>query len=183
MLTIVVTLAQVLLAYLLVDAFSGLYHWATDSGFNVRQQRESFADHHVTNTMQEPISWLQAAVGVPVGILGLLCDSAFLGALGVFTVLVQVPHYYAHRRSESPIVHHVVRALQLSGLIISPEKHAAHHNGVFDRNFCIVSGWNNVWLNPLTKLPAAIGAASMATAAWCVTAYGWLLTGRWDDQW
>jgi sterol desaturase/sphingolipid hydroxylase (fatty acid hydroxylase superfamily) len=82
-------------------------------------------------------------------LLGLALWSPFLTAAGAFGILGQVPHYYAHRRSNLPLVHHFVRVLQLTGVIISPEHHSAHHDGKFNRNFCILSGWNNLWMNPL----------------------------------
>jgi hypothetical protein len=143
---------QVLAAYVLVDLLTGLYHWATDKGFNHAHQVRLFTLHHDTNTM-EGFDWQPSVIGLPAMLLGLVLCSPFLLAAGAFGVLSQVPHYYAHRRSQSELVHHFVRILQLSGLMISPQHHAAHHDGRFDRNFCIFSGWNNWWLN---RLVAAI---------------------------
>ena len=37
----------------------------------------------------------------------------------------------------------VVRFLQQAGLVISPEKHLLHHQGDFDKAYCIVNGWMN----------------------------------------
>lgn len=142
---------QVLGAYLLIDLFTGMYHLVTDGGFNFRGQVDVFEDHHQTNTMQV-FDWQPSVIGLPAMLLGLWLCSPFLTAAGAFGVLGQVPHYYAHRRSRSELVHHVVRILQLTGLIISPEHHAAHHNGRFNRNFCILSGWNNWWLNRAIQL-------------------------------
>jgi hypothetical protein len=137
---------QVLAAYLVVDLLTGLYHLVTDKGFNVGHQVKLFTAHHDTNTM-EGFDWQPAVVGAPAMLIGALIESPLLMAGGAFGILSQVPHYYAHVRSKSELVHHVVRILQLTGLIISPQHHAAHHDGVFNRNFCILSGWNNWWLN------------------------------------
>jgi hypothetical protein len=139
-------LAQVLAAYLFVDFCTGLYHYATDRGWNHPTQVAMFQDHHNTNTMTG-FDWQPMLVGLPIMAVGLWLGSSFLLAGGAFGILAQVPHYYAHRRSESFAVHRVVRWLQLHGLIISPEHHAAHHRGKFDCNFCILSGWCNPVLN------------------------------------
>lgn len=139
---------QIFLAYLLVDFLTGLYHFATDKGWNFQYHVKLFNLHHETNTM-ESIDWQPAVVAIPALLYGLYAQSPFWIAGGIFGCAAQVPHYYAHCRSKSQIVHHLVRVLQLSGLIISPSHHAEHHNGVFDRNFCIFSGWNNRWMNPV----------------------------------
>jgi hypothetical protein len=142
------SLAQVLAAYVLVDFLSGLYHLATDRGWNLPGQVQMFQAHHETNTMSG-FDWQPSLVGLPAMLAGIWLASPFLLASGALGILAQVPHYYAHRRSSSPAVHAIVRAMQRLGLIITPQHHAAHHRGAFDRNFCIVSGWNNFWLNPL----------------------------------
>lgn len=142
---------QVLAAYVLVDLLTGIYHWATDKGFNTPHVVRLFQDHHETNTM-DGFDIQPSVAGVPALLLGLCLGSSFLIAAGAFGILSQVPHYYAHRRSDSELVHHVIRILQLTGLIISPQHHAQHHDGRFDRNFCIVSGWNNWWLNWLVAV-------------------------------
>lgn len=138
--------AQVLAAYILMDLLTGLYHFATDRGWNSKRVVALFQDHHHTNTM-DGFDLHPMLYGFPVMLSGWLLASSFLLALGSFTVLSQVPHYYAHRRSRSRVVHAAVRLLQRTGLMISPQHHAAHHDGAFDRNFCIVSGWCNPLVN------------------------------------
>lgn len=137
---------EVLLAYLFVDLATGLYHFVTDRGWNFAGQVKLFQNHHETNWM-DGYDWQPMVIGLPAMVLGLWLGSSFLTAGGAFGILAQVPHYYAHRRSKSRIVHAIVRRLQRARIIIPPEEHAAHHNGTFDRNFCIFSGWNNFWLN------------------------------------
>lgn len=136
---------QTLAAYLLVDFLTGAYHFVTDKGWNHPTQVAMFLDHHQTNTMIG-YDWQPMLLGLPILALGLWLESSFLIAGGSFGILAQVPHYYAHRRSKSLRVHRIIRWLQDVGLIISPEQHAAHHTS-FDRNFCILSGWNNPWMN------------------------------------
>ncbi len=50
-------------------------------------------------------------------------------------------HLWAHAAS----VPASVRWLQRLGLVLSPERHARHHRGEFDRSYCMTSGM----LNPL----------------------------------
>jgi hypothetical protein len=142
---------QILAAYVLADLLSGLYHWATDRGWNLAGQVALFSEHHVTNTMAG-FDWQTFAAGMPIAVLGAWFHSAFGIALGCCIALTQITHYYAHRRSESPTVHRLVRTLQRLRVIIPPAAHARHHDGVFNRDFCLLSGWNNVWLNPLIAL-------------------------------
>jgi hypothetical protein len=139
-------IAEVLAAYLIADLLTGIYHFATDRGWNFKGQVEMFQEHHDTNTMIG-FDWQPMTAGLPAMVVGLWLESSFLLALGSFGILAQVPHYYAHRRSASPVVHAAVRFLQRTGLIISPQHHAEHHRGAFDRNFCILSGWMNPVMN------------------------------------
>lgn len=134
-------IVQVIAAYIVVDLLTGIYHFATDKGFNFASQVAMFQDHHETNTMQG-FDWQPMVVGVPALLIGLWFEQSFLLAAGSFGILAQVPHYYAHRKSPP-----LVRWMQRVGIIISPQHHAEHHRGDFDRNFCILSGWNNWWLN------------------------------------
>lgn len=140
------TALQVIAAYVLADALSGLYHCATDYGFNIRNQIEMFREHHDTNTMQG-FDWQTFAAGMLVSVPGAWVHSAFAVALGCFVALTQVTHYYAHRRSSSWLVRRIIRALQQSRLIVHPASHARHHREPFARDFCLLSGWNNWWLN------------------------------------
>ncbi len=141
-------LLEIVLAYLFADLASGLYHYATDRGWNLAQQVALFADHHKTSTM-ENFDWQTFAAGMPISIAGAWLHSPFGVAAGVFIALTQVTHYYAHRRSESAWVHAVVSRLQRAGLIIRPQAHARHHRAPHNRDFCLLSGWNNWWLNRL----------------------------------
>jgi palmitoyl-[glycerolipid] 3-(E)-desaturase len=143
-------LIHCLAAYVLIDALSGIYHWATDNRFNVRGQIDLFLDHHQTNTMQG-FDWQTFAAGMPITAIGGWLHSPFLIACGVFTALTQVTHYYAHRRSESLAVHRIVRWLQEARVIVHPASHSRHHKAPHDQDFCLLSGWNNWWMNAVLK--------------------------------
>lgn len=135
---------QIIAAYWFVDLASGVYHYATDHGWNIRQQVESFALHHRSNTMSG-VDWIPALAAVPILLVGLYLAQPFLIAGGLFGIGAQLPHYWAHRGSRFAII----RWLQRHRIIISPEHHARHHHGLFDSHFCIFTGWNNWWLDRL----------------------------------
>ncbi|HXV35882.1 MAG TPA: fatty acid desaturase CarF family protein [Myxococcota bacterium] len=66
-------------------------------------------------------------------------------------------HLWAH----APTVPRLVRCLQRSGVILSPERHALHHAGRFDRSYCVTSGW----LNPLLDRADFFGRIERALRA------------------
>lgn len=138
---------QVLLAWLLIDMLTGLYHLATDRGWNFKFMVDQFQEHHQTNRM-EGFDWQPMVAGVPVMLAATWFESSFWLAAGSFAILAQIPHYYAH----VPNPPAAVKLLQRWGLIITPEHHAGHHSGDFDRNFCIFTGWGDLILNPVVKL-------------------------------
>ena len=141
----------ILTAYILVDAMSGLYHFATDKGFNIQSQIKMFQEHHNTNTMQG-FDWQTFAVALPIVGVGAWFHSPFWIACGIFAALTQVTHYYAHVNSRSKLVHHIVRVLQLTHIIVPRESHQRHHAPPHARDFCLLSGWNNWWMNGLLNL-------------------------------
>jgi len=130
-----------LLGYVVADALTGIYHAATDAGWNVRSQLDLFQNHHKhPRSMTFDLS--PAVVGIPL----MLCAAlgwhvVFFLVLGAALSLCQVPHYYTHHRGGA-----VIRFLQRWHVILPPREHALHRRQ-FDRNFCILSGWNNGWMN------------------------------------
>ena len=139
---------QIVLAYVAVDLATGLYHYATDRGWNFRRQVELFELHHRAPKM-DGFDWQPSLAAVPALVAGLWMGWPFLIAAGLFGVLAQVPHYWAHQGSSLPFV----PWLQRTGIIMSAEHHARHHDGRFDSHFCILSGWNNWWLDWLLARP------------------------------
>lgn len=147
MLFVLLLLLKVAAAYALLDLFTGLYHYATDKGYNTKEQVALFQEHHDTNSMEGPGFYLTIGPGIVLLVLAWYFGSVFLLALGVFTILAQVPHYFAH----VPNPPKIVVWLQEAGLMIHPDHHAGHHNGTFDQNYCILTGWNDIWLNKVIK--------------------------------
>jgi len=146
MLAILMLFVKAVLAYILVDALTGVYHLLTDKGWNVQQQIDLFENHHKTNSM-DGFDWQPMLAAIPALVYGAWVHSEFLTIAGVIGCFAQLPHYWAHEGGGR-----FVAFLQATRLIISPQHHAGHHDGVFDRNYCILSGWNDWWLNALVRL-------------------------------
>lgn len=138
---------QTIAAYIVMDALTGIYHLFTDRGWNLKGQCDQFAEHHETNTM-DGYDWQPLVGAIPGLACGVWFGSAFLISLSVFAVWAQVPHYFAHH----PPTYGPIRWAQWCGLMISPQHHADHHSGEFDRNFCIFTGWNDWWMNAIAWL-------------------------------
>jgi hypothetical protein len=143
-----ILIGEALLGYVAADALTGIYHAATDYGWNVRSQVDLFQDHHdhPRGITRDP---KPAFAGVPLMLCAALGHPAFFLVLGAAISLCQVSHYYAHHRGGA-----VVCFLQRWHVILPPREHAVHHRD-HDLNFCIVSGWNNRWLNWVLKFPMA----------------------------
>lgn len=142
------SMLQVFAAYVLTDFLTGVYHFATDRGYNFKWIVELFQDHHRTNTM-EGFDYQPMIPSLPGMLLGFYLESPFIAALGAFGMLSQIPHYYAHRAAGRAKI--VVKFLQRWRIIITPAHHAGHHRGNFNRNFCIFNGWCNPLFNLFTE--------------------------------
>lgn len=139
------TFLQILLAYAVADAIVGLFHLVTDRGYNFKRVVNNFLNHHdhpETMTFDlEPVIG-----GLPILIFGVWLESVFVVALGFFLCFSQVPHYYSHFPAPK-----FVQFLQKIHLFTPPQKHADHHNGLFDRNYCVTTGWSDWWINWIAR--------------------------------
>lgn len=145
-------IAQILAAYVVADALAALFHLATDCGFNTPRIVAQFRNHHVApHTMTFDLE--PAVGGIVLLILSHLWAPWFLASLGVFISFGQVPHYFTHHPAPR-----FVRVLQKLRIILPPETHASHHNGTFDRDYCVISGWNNFWINAIARRVPGIQA-------------------------
>lgn len=145
-----------LLSWLAADGLSGLVHYGADNYGSPRwpilgdalirpfrehhEHPERMLDHGVLERSGGPallasfVLTLALLVRGPGLVeLGLL---AFALGLGGFTALTNEVHALAHR-TEVP---RWVRALQRSGIFLSPEAHSLHHRGRHDTHYCITSG-------------------------------------------
>lgn len=138
-------LLQILAAYIVADAITALYHVATDLGYNIPYQVQVFQNHH-----HDPLSMTfdlePVLAGVPLVVLGFWFAPWFLIPLGIFVSVAQIPHYYAHFPYKAP---KWFKKLQDWEIVIEPAAHDSHHSGEFDKDYCVLSGWNNFWINRL----------------------------------
>ena len=161
-------LLGILLGYLVADLLSGIAHWVGDRFFDPTTPIlgpsfiAPFREHHLTpQAMVEhgPIELVgnSALLALPTLVAahhlfdlergsawGLFLASLVLSSL-VAAVLTNLFHRWAHMTRPPRLA----RRLQGLGLIISPEHHAGHHRGAYDRSYCITTGWLN---RPLDRL-------------------------------
>ncbi len=140
-------LEELVLAYALADAIGAVYHLLTDRGWNVRSQCVDFARHH---ERPETLTFdlRPMAVGIPAALAGffVMGHPVFFLTLGISAGLSQLTHYWAHNPAPP-----LVRGLQWAGIFLRPEQHDRHHYD-FDRDFSVLSGWNNGWVNLLARV-------------------------------
>jgi plasmanylethanolamine desaturase len=155
------TLIGFVVSQFLVDFVSGVVHWAGDTWgtFNTLffgpALIQPFRMHHVDPQDITIHSFMEtnAASSYPMPpllIAGLfLADASFFSQTYCWMIIFGVPigvltnecHKWAHMVHSKP--HPVVRFLQKAGFIISHEKHHIHHQGDFDKAYCIINGWMN----------------------------------------
>ena len=136
---------QIIIAYVVADAISGIYHCITDRGYNTPTQVAYFMNHHDhPETMTFDLQPLLG--GIPFLIIGYFILPWFLLPLGFFICITQIPHYYTHHPAPK-----YIRFLQKCKLILTYQSHWTHHGGEFNSNYCVLSGWNDWWINILVK--------------------------------
>lgn len=149
------------LGFLTMDFLSGMFHWAGDTWGSVHWPiigptvLRTFREHHVdpeaiTRHDVIEVNATSCMIAVPWLAYALfgnasLFAQAFAAAIGVSAVLTNQIHSWAHRK-KNPVW---IRALQKSGLILSPENHDVHHVRPYTDHYCITTGWLN---RPLAKL-------------------------------
>lgn len=143
------------LGFLSMDFLSGMFHWAGDTWGSVHWPvigptvLRTFREHHVdpeaiTRHDVIEVNATSCMIAIPWLAWGLwgnasLFGQAFAAAIGLSAVLTNQIHSWAHRPSNP----WWIRALQKSGLILSPEGHALHHEKPFLDHYCITTGWLN----------------------------------------
>ena len=74
---------------------------------------------------------------------------AALFGFGLCAAATNQFHMWAHKQQPAP----VVAWLQRHALILSPERHALHHEGGYCQSFCMTTGWLNPLLDRLEFFP------------------------------
>ncbi|MEM9176873.1 MAG: fatty acid desaturase CarF family protein [Myxococcota bacterium] len=161
----------VLGGYLLADFLAGTVHWLADRCFDPRTPIlgpmliEPFRAHHddpgsISRHDFFEVSGNNALVSIPLAgaLLAMPVPSDFGStlffvfgtSLAAALVATNLFHGWAHAKRPPRFA----RALQRSGLILTPARHARHHRGGHDRAYCVTSGW----LNPLLDGVGFFGA-------------------------
>ncbi|GLI68075.1 hypothetical protein VaNZ11_012405 [Volvox africanus] len=159
---LVVFCAAIVLAYILSDLGTGIYHWGVDNYGDgstpvFGHQIAAFQGHHQrpwTITQREFANNLHQVFGpasYPAAVLLTLSPlmplgwNAWSSSFLFLVCMSQQFHAWSHmKKSELPPV---VVALQDAGLLIGRRMHGAHHRAPFEGNYCIVSGWWNPLLD------------------------------------
>ena len=149
------------LGVLCADFATGTVHWFCDRFFDETTPIlgpaliHPFREHHVDpqGMVRHGLLELHGNSAIPViAVLGaaLLSESSptspgvvalhlWIFFLCAGSMATNQFHMWAH----APSVPGPVRWLQRHGVILSPERHALHHGGRFDRSYCMTSGWMN----------------------------------------
>lgn len=163
---LVVLLVAAFVGFVGADLASGIVHWAGDTLGDAsvpilgKALIQPFREHHIhpkdlarhdfieTNGSNCLVVTVPLGLGVAFlpGVIGWqFAVCSFLCSLSLFTVATNQFHKWAH--TDNPPWW--VRALQKSGLILSPEHHDVHHTMPHHQHYCITVGWLNPLLNKL----------------------------------
>jgi hypothetical protein len=176
---------HVVVAYLLADLMSGLVHFAADT-FGSRRTPivgpmfvAPFRDHHTDpneitthdlvdtngNTAVPAMMPLLAMNVLPVQAAAWAWHlGAFTLALCSFGLLTNQVHKWAHSASPPALA----AWAQRKNLILSPTRHARHHEAPFESHFCITSGWTEPlmgWATGVARRRRLAGAGDGEGAA------------------
>ena len=172
------TVAEIALAVVAIplgvaiaDLFSGIVHWGCDTFFDEDAPVVGplfiapFRDHHrdplaITRHGFVERNAVVAFSSLPAVALGLLPSASVLGgatalACAIAVLFTNEVHAWAHA-AEVP---RAARWLQRYGVILSPQRHAAHHRaGV--AGFSVTTGWTSTFLDRVLALLNAPRGAS-----------------------
>jgi len=147
------------------DFASGVLHWFCDRFFAAdtplvgRSLIAPFREHHddPLGIVRHGLLELHGNSSLPV--IGLLLLARALPlALSVqsallFFVSAALATNQFHRWAHDPDAGRTARWMQRHRLILSPQVHARHHSGDFDRSYCMTTGWLNSLLDRLDFFP------------------------------
>jgi ubiquitin-conjugating enzyme E2 variant len=151
-----------LVAYGAADWVSGLAHWFCDTFFDENTPVigialiQPFREHHRDPLAMTRHGFLELNGNNCLGLVPPLAVAVWLGPdaptglaatfltlfLTFFFLAVAVTnrfHGWAHATS----VPAFVRWMQKRGLVLSPERHAAHHRAPYAHAYCVTHGWMN----------------------------------------
>ena len=147
--------------YLLADLLTGFVHWFCDTFFDESTPLigpgliAPFREHHRDPLLMTRHGFLELTGSSFRGLAPLLAlvvwlgDSipvpwmAFVFALAAGAAGTNLLHRWAH----DPSPPHLARILQRTGLVLTPKRHAKHHEPPYAAAYCVTSGW----MNPLCE--------------------------------
>lgn len=156
------------------DFASGALHWFCDRFFSAdtpligRTLIAPFRDHHddPQGIVRHGLLELHGNSCVPVIATLLLVRflplSLFLESSLLFFVSASLATNQFHRWAHDAEAGPAVRWMQQRGVILSPQAHARHHCGDFDRTYCMTTGW----LNPLLDRAGLFPRLERAIRSW-----------------
>jgi hypothetical protein len=153
-------LCGLMLGFVAADFISGFVHWAADTWGSPEVPVignaliRPFREHHVDQTAITRHDFVETNgnncfISIPAAALAAVLASrsvffaAFLFSLTLAVFGTNQFHKWAHM--DPTQLNGMVRALQRSGLILSPAHHVTHHTAPFSTYYCITHGM----LNPL----------------------------------
>ena len=153
-------------AYLISDFISGFVHWAGDTvgdentpvfGANFVRPfryhhvdpkditRHDFVETNGNNCIVAAPVLMMVVLTMPRTVGPMFRTCVVVASTAFFVFCTNQFHKWAHADATGPLV----RALQRSGLILSPEHHSTHHAAPQDKSYCITVGWMNPVLDRL----------------------------------
>ncbi len=165
--TLLPVLLGLLLGLLWADVVTGVVHWACDSWGDEQTPWlgsaliRAFREHHREPREILEHDWIEvngevaAAALVALGLLSVAPIHRFVAAAPLLYALMlgliigvgcaNQLHQWAHAIHPPAIV----RALQVLGLVLTPQRHDRHHRASHARAYCISTGWSNTALDAL----------------------------------
>ena len=147
--------------YLLADLLTGFVHWFCDTFFDETTPIigpaviAPFREHHRDPLLMTRHGFLELtgssfrcfapllALYVWLGDWMPASANAFVFALATGAVATNLLHRWAH----DPAPPAMARLLQRAGLVLTPGRHARHHQPPYAAAYCVTSGW----MNPLCE--------------------------------
>jgi ubiquitin-conjugating enzyme E2 variant len=145
----------------MADFLTGFVHWFCDTFFDETTPLigpgliAPFREHHRDPLLMTRHGFLELTGSSFRGLAPVLMMFLWLGAslpaaaqafafaLATGAVATNLLHRWAH----DPDAPAVARALQSTGLVLTPQRHARHHAPPYDAAYCVTSGW----LNPICE--------------------------------
>ena len=157
----VLVLAGMMSGYVLADLLTGLVHWFCDTFFDETTPLigpgliAPFREHHRDPLLMTQHGFLELTGSSFRGLAPLLAlfvwqgesipapASAFVLALATGAAGTNLLHRWAH----DPSPPRLARFLQRFGVVLTPGRHARHHQPPYAAAYCVTSGW----MNPLCE--------------------------------